>query len=286
MSPDRIRQKATAYTMAWARIFRTEPSLHNIMLGLAPALFETAAGDAWKGPDGLLDTEDDPNNWGATTLRPLNASELAAVAAASIKPTLGPGREERARAAEKAIRAAGLPLPRGEIHCDSRPAKTGTVVYFTFFATFDDAVGGAAYFIRILAGTPEHPKPAKVVLESPESTERDLAAAMYSQHYYTGVHLEPSRNIDDYTAALRRQTPRIQAALMGTNSTNPPPAPVTTPFAEGSQGPTVLRLQQRIMKHDGSWGPVTTAALKAVQKKLGLPETGVLDEPTKKALKL
>ena len=286
MTPDRIRLKATAYTMAWARIFRTEPSLHNIMLGLAPALFETAAGDSWKGPDGLLDTEDDPNNWGATTLRPLNSAELAAVAAAGIKPTLGPDRDKRARDAEAAIRAAGLSLPRGEIHCDSRPTKKGTVVYFTFFATFNDAVGGAAYFIRILAGTPEHPKPAKVVLESPESTERDLAAAMYSQHYYTGVHLEPGRNIDDYTAALRRQTPGIRAALMGTNSTAPPPSPVTTPFAEGSQGPTVLRLQQRIMRHDGSWGPVTTAALKAVQKRLGLPETGVLDEPTKKALKL
>ena len=129
MTPDRIRLKATAYTMAWARIFGTEPSLHNVMLGLAPALFETAAGDSWKGPDGLLDTEDDPNNWGATTLRPLNSAELAAVAAAGIKPTLGPDRDKRARDAEAAIRAAGLSLPRGEIHCDSRPTKKGTVVY-------------------------------------------------------------------------------------------------------------------------------------------------------------
>jgi len=288
MTPDRIRLKAAAYATAWERLFGSPPSTHNTALGLSVALAETKAGDSWIGPDGVLDTADDPRNWGASTLRALNAAELAAVEAAGIKPTVGPEREERARAAKTAIVLAGLPLPQGEIHCDSRPTSHGSVAYFTFFRTSTTDVDGAEYFLRILAGTPDRPKPARVILESGSGTEHDLAAAMYSAHYFLGRHdpAQPGgaqRNIDDYISFIRPWAAAVRAALIGEDDTIPPP-PHPAVLAEGSRGPAVLRLQQKIMVHDGSFGPVTTAALKVKQRLLGLPETGVLDEATKKKL--
>lgn len=81
MKAERIRKKATAYAEAWRSRFGAEPSTHNIELALSVAIHETQAGDAWRGPDGILDTEDDEHNWGATTLRALNQDERLILAA-------------------------------------------------------------------------------------------------------------------------------------------------------------------------------------------------------------
>jgi hypothetical protein len=69
----------------------------NVALGVSVAIHETLAGDAWPGPDGIVGTSDDENNWGATTLRALNSAEQWALAtdaleriiAAGIEPPVG-----------------------------------------------------------------------------------------------------------------------------------------------------------------------------------------------------
>lgn len=70
-----ILSKCDAYREAWRGMFGDYPNHHNTALAVSVAWHETRCGDAWPGPDGLIDTEDDENNWGATTLRSLNATE-------------------------------------------------------------------------------------------------------------------------------------------------------------------------------------------------------------------
>src|ERR1700690_2074360 len=58
--------KATAYATAWGKVFPGEsPTVHNVRLGLAVAIHETWAGDAWVGE----------HNWGAVQKRGLTAQE-------------------------------------------------------------------------------------------------------------------------------------------------------------------------------------------------------------------
>src|SRR5690348_14075279 len=129
MNPERLRSKAQSFRGAWLDIFNEEPSMHCIALGCAVAEHETHCGDSWPGE----------NDWGATTLRALNAQELAVLSAAGIRPTVGPGHVEAAEKAMAALKASGLPLPPAVIHCDSHPAPDGkgSVPYFVWFASFD-----------------------------------------------------------------------------------------------------------------------------------------------------
>lgn len=76
MNVARIRDvKLPAFREGYRRRFGKDPSDNACILGISTALHETAAGDAWKGPDEILDTQDDEHNWGATTLRGLRAHE-------------------------------------------------------------------------------------------------------------------------------------------------------------------------------------------------------------------
>jgi len=58
------------------------------------------------------------------------------------------------------------------------------------------------------------------------------------------------------------------------------------PFKIGSKGDGVKKVQQILnLTADGSFGPGTEKAVKAFQKKSGLPSTGIVDQATLKALK-
>jgi hypothetical protein len=80
-----ILSKCDAYIEAWRRAFADKPSFVNTALAVSVAWHETRCGDAWPGPDGLVDTEDDENNWGATTLRSLNSAEQWILATHALK---------------------------------------------------------------------------------------------------------------------------------------------------------------------------------------------------------
>jgi hypothetical protein len=80
-----ILSKCDAYIEAWRRAFGEKPSFVNTALAVSVAWHETRCGDAWPGPDGLVNTEDDENNWGATTLRSLNSAEQWILATHALK---------------------------------------------------------------------------------------------------------------------------------------------------------------------------------------------------------
>jgi hypothetical protein len=80
-----ILGKCDAYIEAWRRAFGDAPSFVNTALAVSVAWHETRCGDAWPGHDGLVNTEDDENNWGATTLRSLNAAEQWILATHAMK---------------------------------------------------------------------------------------------------------------------------------------------------------------------------------------------------------
>jgi peptidoglycan hydrolase-like protein with peptidoglycan-binding domain len=72
----------------------------------------------------------------------------------------------------------------------------------------------------------------------------------------------------------------------------PPPPPAPALFSPGDTGPEVRALQSRLReiawfsgKVTGSYGPVTTAAVKGFQAKRGLPALGYVDAATMKRLK-
>ena len=58
------------------------------------------------------------------------------------------------------------------------------------------------------------------------------------------------------------------------------------PFKVGSKGESVKKVQELLgINADGDFGPGTEKAVKAFQKKSGLPTTGIVDQATLKALK-
>lgn len=222
LTPEWYRAKADALAEGWRRRFGTVPAKHTVELALAPAILETRAGDAWPGEF----------NWGATTLRSLNAAERKVLADAGIAPTVGPGHTEIAARAQSALVAAGLAPTNGVIHCDSYP---GRGAYFVYFFRGQDDADGAAYFVKLLA----EGKPARAVLENPKGTEQQLAAAMYARGYYAGFHTHATpegnqANIDSYASGLRKITPGIRAALKDWAPAGvdvPPPSASPEPFS-------------------------------------------------------
>lgn len=263
--------KATAASQAWHLQFGAWPSLHAVILQLAQATAETRCGDAWPGPDGQLGTADDENNWGACNLRALNAAERAVLKAAGIVPTVGAGHEQRAVQAQAAIAAAGLPIPRGAIHCDSAP---GQGPYFVWFAAFHDytaggvrvsgAVSGARYQQRIAYGAPHYLKSLYSVVTNPASDAGAYARAAYRQGYYTGTSTDPEVNIARYVQFMGRFVPTFEQLLAGFDPSACTPVlapPPRLPIFEGMQGEDVKHPQLVFgVNPDGRWGAKTTAA--------------------------
>lgn len=265
------QNKADALVHAWRMNYGDDPPLVAVVLALAVALHETRAGDAWPGADGVVGTEDDEHNWGATTLRALNAAERAAVKAAGIFPTVGAGHEARAKAAQAAIVAAGLPLPQANIHCDSAP-DLGP--YFVWFAAFSTDADGAAYFLKLLAGLKTRKMAYQVLTQG--GSETQLATAMYLASYYTGFFKKNSLyvleggkwrelkdetpptgavvrkgselNIAAYAGALQKITPTIRLALKdwhfpsGEPTEDPAPETEPAPYADTEPAPPLIPL--------------------------------------------
>lgn len=294
LAPDWFRRKADACAIGWQWLYGSPPPARCVALALGPATHETHAGDDWPGPDGLVGTDDDDRNWGACTLRALSAAELAVVAAAGVVPTVGKGHEDAARRAQQAIVDAGLPLPHGRIHCDSRTVrgpdgKPRLEPYFVWFATFASDAEGAEYYLGILAGR-STPKGARAVLLDPAGTERELAAMMYRQGYFWGFHPHDGgagdqANIDDYARACEALWPGIEGALAGWT---PPPAPArpVRNLLLGDVGPDVRLMQGQVgaPSQDGAFGPKTLTALNAWKVAHRLPADGVWDDACRAAL--
>ncbi len=227
----------------------------GVVLGLCPAQLETRCGDAWPGPDGLVGTDDDERNWGACTLRSLNAAEHACLKAAGLAPTIGSNHVEVERKAMAALAAAGLPkasgtvangtidVPSATIHCDSRTVKdpvTGkatTIPHFVWFANFASHVDGARYYLHLLGSE------ARAVLARSGSSY-ELAAAMYRRGYYGGFkphgiykasdgteHDGNAENIAAYQRLIDYWRPKIVAVL-----TKPPEPVVPTYNLDTSNG--------------------------------------------------
>jgi hypothetical protein len=254
MTDARWARKADALLAAWQHHYGSYLAPGGVALGLGPAQLETRCGDAWPGPDGLVDTEDDENNWGACTLRSLTGSELAVLASRSISPSIGPGHVEIAKRAMAALAEAGIPVPSGTvgngtipvpratIHCDSRTVKDAngkavTIPHFVWFANFATPEDGAAYYLHLLggAGRAELAKPGTVA---------SLAAAMYARGYFGGFHPHAiytaadgtqhdgnRENIAAYAKLIDYWLPIIRAGLVGWTPIDAPtlPAPPALP---------------------------------------------------------
>ncbi len=296
----RWEKKASALSTAWERRYGTQLPKEGVILGLGPAQLETRCGDSWPGPDGLLDTDDDENNWGACTLRSLNAAEREVLAKAQIYPTVGKGHNEVARRAMQALADAGIPVPSGTvagtipvphatIHCDSSTrldanGKAVTIPHFVWFAGFATPEDGAEYYLHLLGsgGRAELAKPG---------TAWSLAAAMYARGYYGGFHphakyigkdgLEHDgnqENIAAYAKLITYWLPQIRAGLGGA-----PASPLT--LRKGARGDDVKRVQTILgIKADGAFGPITEGAVKSFQISKGLQPDGIVGPKTWAAL--
>lgn len=295
---ERWERKASALRAAWERRFGDTPPLHAAIGALSVAEFETHCGDSWPGQDGVIGTQDDENNWGATTLRALNAAELKELADRGIRPIITKGHETVARVAMHALRDAGFPLPQGVIHCDSRPTPQGQVPYFVWFASFPSETEGAEYFLKLLCGSTEKPKRALGVLRSGGSS-RELAAAMYGASYFMGFHphgkylckstpekpckqkhTEPTEhdgnaeNIDAYAGGLRATAARALAGLTDDETPAVNPAP-NKPVKKRSVEECTLEWQTRLKerghdpgKLDGDFGEKSLAASMALMARV------------------
>lgn len=246
---NRWHDKAEALDEAWRRRYGTDLSRDGVALALGPAQLETACGDAWPGPDGLVGTNDDERNWGACTLRSLSAEERAVLDGKGIKPTIGKGHVERAAAAMAALAEAGMKPPSGQIgdtgieasgatiHCDSRTVKdpnTGkpiTIPHFVWFANFASHVDGAEYYLHLLGAG------ARKVIAKP-GTAYELAAAMYARGYfggfkphakYTGAdgkeHDGNAENIGAYAGIVQQKLVAIKPGLADWRADAPAPEP-------------------------------------------------------------
>lgn len=90
-SLDWYRRKCRAYSDAWVENYGARPGRVNVALAVSVATHETRAGDAWPGEDGIVGTDDDENNWGATTLRALNDAERFALATDALERLIAAG---------------------------------------------------------------------------------------------------------------------------------------------------------------------------------------------------
>lgn len=306
MTTERWHQKADALSEAWTERYGSVLPVAGVALALGPAQLETRCGDAWPGPDGLVGTDDDERNWGACTLRSLNAEERAAVAEAGLRPTVGPGHNEIARKAQQAVIDAGLPIPSGTvagsipvsgatIHCDSRTVKDAngkpvTIPHFVWFANFATHKDGAAYYLHLLGDG------SRKVLQAGGSGWQ-LAEAMYRRGYYGGfhphamytgkdgqVHDGNRENIAAYANLINRFLPEITLALRTWRTDSPPPT-VPLTLRKGSRGDDVKRVQEMLhITADGIFGPQTEGAVRSFQIQAGLVADGIVGPKTWAAL--
>jgi peptidoglycan hydrolase-like protein with peptidoglycan-binding domain len=312
----RWQRKYTALAAGYVKLYGANYAAlphAGVCLGLGPAQLETKCGDAWPGPDGLVDTADDERNWGACTLRGLNAAEAKVLANAHIWPTIGKGHENVARAAMAALAAAGLPpasgpvaggrlfCPSATLHCDSHTVKnpvTGkseTIPHFAWFANFTSDEDGAAYYLHMLGST------ARAVLAR-GGTAHELASAMYAKYYYGGFHPRGTyvakdgtthdgnaENIAAYESNICYWLPVIHAALDRGSQPLPSDMHAHVTLRLGAHGADVSNLQHLLNAHDGhaelipengTFDALTEQAVREFQAVHGLEVDGVVGKYT------
>ena len=81
MKPERIRFHDANLRPAWLKLLGKVATLNERVISLCVAIGETLAGDAWPGEDGIVGTDDDERNKGATNRRKLNLDERTVIAA-------------------------------------------------------------------------------------------------------------------------------------------------------------------------------------------------------------
>lgn len=299
----RWQEKYDALATAHSQRYGIDLPRDGVILGLGPAQLETRCGDAWPGPDGLVGTDDDERNWGACTLRSLNAAEAKCLRDAKISPTIAKNHVEVEKAAMAALAVAGLPrasgtlaginVPSATLHCDSRTVKdptTGkavTIPHFAWFANFATHVDGAAYYLHLLGQS------GRDVLKRSGSAH-ELATAMYNRGYYGGfkphssytakdgtVHDGNAENIAAYEANINYWLPAIRAALNG--------GPSHPTLRRGAHGEDVKRLQRllnakdghaTLLDVDGGFGALTEEAVREFQTAHQLSVDGVVGPAT------
>lgn len=301
-----IKSKAASYSAGWTATFNgAVPTNRNIALGLAVAIHETNAGDAWPGE----------NNIGAVQLRVLNKDELAVIKAAGLVPH--PKNVDAARIAlENAVARGEIHAEDdGALHVDSSPdtpTKKGGW-YWVFFRAFATEAEGFAFFVKVLA---KNRPGCKVVLEDPNGTSYQLAGGMYRSRYFEGFRkpaswyakinhfdgkgptwtvvdagtegavLGSDLNIADYGGACHRIYLEVQAALTTVPVVVPTPTTKRRTIRRGDQdlrliGSDVRDLQVAIgAEPDGRFGPKTEDLLKTFQLAHGLTPDGIAGKNT------
>jgi hypothetical protein len=202
-SIERYQRKAAIVAAAWQKVLGEAPTRHALVLAMAVAEFETRLGDAtgtWRGE----------HNWGAIHKRALTPEEASVLMGHGIYAT-----------GDDALRTArGLLIagPNEALHIDK--GRSGP--YFAWFWAFDNDTDGAAKFLDVLV---RRRAPVRLIIDSASTTE--LAAAMYSTHYFEGTSSEPGENIRAYAARLEAYVPRIETALLASNPPGlvPPSSP-------------------------------------------------------------
>jgi hypothetical protein len=218
----RWQQKAGALWAAWVRLTgKTPPNPTALKLVLAQAEHETNCGDAW----------DFSHNWGACNLRALNAAEREAFKAGALTPGMWLYPDGTYGLAHRADSV-------GTIRGDSDPNSGPFHVWF--FAAPTD-IDGAFYMLR--AGV----RGARTVLDDYTCTANAYAQALYVMCCYFGgfhagarpcgqrhgdLNAAEKANVLDYSNALNRILPSIDAGLADWT----PPAewskPVSEPYVE------------------------------------------------------
>ena len=216
MTSDWLIERATILRNAWIKVVGSPPPNKNaIVLCLAQAIHESQAGACW----------DNSGCWGCCDLRALNAAEVAAFKAGTLKVgwwlypdnTFGPDHR---------------PDSIGTIRGDSDPNNGAFHVWF--FAGTQDA--GAAYYLR--AGV----RGARHVLADPACSPETFATALYVEVCYFGGTTSGSRpcgkrhppynaaelaNINAYAGAMAKLMPAITSALAGWHDDPAPIDPAT-----------------------------------------------------------
>lgn len=238
MADTRWVEKANALSQAWKNVGGSFPPNKSIVLiALAQAQLETSAGDAWP----LA------HNWGAVDYRAVNAKELAAIDAGTLKDGswLFP---DGSWSADHRPEAVGI------LHSDSHPTPSGPSWFHVWFGAFPDDVAGAGNFLHTIFRMVSKEK-----LADPNLDAVGYATEIYLHCYFEGtvagarpcgkrsIPLTPPEmaNVNNYAKIITRIVAGLQSALKDWDVPLPIPVPIPpkpdpapTPAPDPAPAPT------------------------------------------------
>ncbi len=241
---------------------------------------------------GISDLETSFGNWGSDPARGAGSNNMGAIT----DPSYQRGPIEF---------PPNPPSPTQFLHEDSRPDPAnpgGVIKYVTAFRKYATPEAG---FVDV-AATALKPN-VKAAIAS--GSLRNVSAAMFANHYYTGVQSTPKANIDAHAKRLIAcvsdivattgesnpfipiaQEPELKAAPpLASGSPSQPsdlPSSISRPTLRfGSVGPFVSEWQ-RLLKitADGDFGPATRSATRRFQASNGLTDDGIVGPQTWKVM--